>query len=166
MNNFFKSLFTKKSKSPYVEVPYNGRTLLVSPDYYKVNGVRKPMGMNEVKSVLKLHNSFLPTPEMVDAIWNHADLKLSPHPMPPGPQMTSVDYYVRHSNHIDEEIGDTKFTLAAGHKKDIVHPKRKGRVTIYGWHYPNGKPIQPESSVHGSEYYDYSHGLRIVKYKD
>jgi len=54
----------------------------------------------------------------------------------------------------------------AGHKKDLVVSNRlwrnPGRVAIYGWHQPNGRAIQPLSTVHGAEYADYSHGVRLV----
>ena len=38
----------------------------------------------------------------------------------------------------------------------------EGRIAIYGWHRPNGAPIQPLSTVHGACYADYSHGIRLV----
>jgi hypothetical protein len=37
-----------------------------------------------------------------------------------------------------------------------------GRVAIYGWHRPDGTPIQPLSTVHGARYADYSHGVRLI----
>ena len=37
-----------------------------------------------------------------------------------------------------------------------------GRVAIYGWHWAPGHPIQPLSTVHGAQYVDYSHGVRLV----
>ena len=37
-----------------------------------------------------------------------------------------------------------------------------GRVAIYGWHRSPGDPIQPLSTVHGAQYVDYSHGVRLV----
>ena len=56
--------------------------------------------------------------------------------------------------------------LVSGHKKDLVLTNRlssaPGRVAIYGWHRPGGNPIQPLSTVHGAEYADYSHGIRLV----
>ena len=148
----------------FVEIEFEGETLCVSPDYYEVDDVRTPVGMTEALDIARENFAFLPTPDMVDAIWEQADLQLEPIPMTPGPMMTSVEYYVRHDQMIDEQIGDRDFTLVAGHKKDIVRPQREGRVTIYGWHRPNGDPIQPVSSVHGAEYRDYSHGLRLVRY--
>jgi hypothetical protein len=35
-------------------------------------------------------------------------------------------------------------------------------VAIYGWHQPNGKPIQPLYTGHVNWYVDYSHGIRLI----
>jgi hypothetical protein len=58
--------------------------------------------------------------------------------------------------------------LIAGIKKDVVqtaklnsYPKHD-RVAIYGWHKPDGKPIQPLYTGHVNWYVDYSHGIRLV----
>jgi hypothetical protein len=40
--------------------------------------------------------------------------------------------------------------------------RAQGRIAIYGWHRPNGAPIQPLSTVHGVCFADYSHGIRLV----
>ena len=100
---------------------------------------------------------------MVDAIWKHADLKLQPHPLKAGPLMTQPVYYFKHNDIIEKQIKKRPFDLVAGHKKDIIRARRKGRVTIYGWHRLNGKPIQPPSNVHDDDYDDYSNCLRLVK---
>lgn len=147
----------------FVEVPFYGNTIVVSSDYYMEDGVRTPLSYPDALDVVKEYGCRLPTPEEVDAIWAAADLKLKPIFMTPGPQMTSPDYFIRHSRMIDEQIDGREFNLVAGHKKDIVQQQRKGRVTIYGWHTIDGAPIQPVSSVHGDYYYDYSHGVRLVK---
>ena len=56
--------------------------------------------------------------------------------------------------------------LVSGHKKDVVITnrllQRQGKIAIYGWHQYAGAPIQPLSTVHGSCYADYSHGIRLV----
>lgn len=157
----------------FISVSFNGGTICVSPDYYSVDGIRTPVGMSEALKIAEENNAFLPTPEMVNAIWEQADIQLSPITMAPGPQMTSRSYYERHDAMIDDQLQgfpyniiDAENLLIAGHKKDIVHQQRSGRVTIYGWHMPDGNPIQPVSSVHGSKYKDYSHGLRLVRYPD
>ncbi len=36
------------------------------------------------------------------------------------------------------------------------------RVAIYGWHYPDGRAIQPLYVGHVDWYVDYSHGLRLM----
>jgi hypothetical protein len=57
--------------------------------------------------------------------------------------------------------------LITGIKKDIVLSNRltekPDRVAIYGWHTPDGKPIQPLSVVHRDGYVDYSHGVRLMR---
>jgi len=154
--------------SDWIPIDYQGGTLCVSPDYYSIDGVRTPVGMSEALRIAEQENALLPTPEMVDAIWEQADIKLSPITMPPGPQMTSVAYYERHHAMIEEQLKgiDVAGLLIAGHKKDIVQQQLVGKVTIYGWHRSNGEPIQPVYSGHHAEYRDYSHGLRLVRWAD
>jgi hypothetical protein len=40
--------------------------------------------------------------------------------------------------------------------------EKPSRVAIYGWHYPDGQPIQPLYVGHVDWYVDYSHGIRLV----
>lgn len=136
--------------------------LCVARDYYSVDGVRTPLGYPEAKRLAQQNGYRLPTKDEVDMIYREADLKLAPIQMPPGPQMTTRNYYVRHDTLIDEQIGGRAFRLVAGHKKDLIQQQRPGGVTIYGWHRLSGTPIQPVSSVHGENYADYSHGVRFV----
>lgn len=149
----------------FFEISFDKQKLLVSKDYYTVGDIRVAVGLEEAMDIVSMHRAMLPTPAMVDAIWKAADLKLTPTPLPPGPQMSSPEYIEKHNNLINEQIGNKRFNLVAGHKKDIVQPMQTGRVTIYGWHRTNGRPIQPVSSVHSHDYYDYSHGVRLVKFK-
>lgn len=150
-------------KITWVKVPYKDGYITVSSDYVSVDGIRRPMGYAQALAVAEAHGARLPTQREVDAIYQAADMKLEPKPMTPGPQMSSVAYYEKHNDIIEDQIDGDKFRLVAGHKKDIIPQQRAGRVTIYGWHKLNGKPIQPVSSVHGADYYDYSHGVRLVK---
>ena len=58
--------------------------------------------------------------------------------------------------------------LIAGIKKDLVisgkliHDAKPGSVAIYGWHKPDGKPIQPLYTGHINWWVDYSQGTRLV----
>ena len=60
-------------------------------------------------------------------------------------------------------------TLVAGHQKDVVLTPQltegSGNVAIYGWHRPNGTPIQPLYTGHAETWIDYSHGIRLVAQK-
>ncbi len=148
-------------------------TICVTPDYLAVGSdsdfVRTPMGLPAATVVAEQLGFMLPTTKMVDAIYDQADVRLAPAPMPPTSAMETTNYFWRHNNTVEDQRGRTtgdRAALTAGQKKDIVLSNRlrskPGRVAIYGWHRPNGKPIQPLSTVHGEHYADYSHGVRLV----
>jgi hypothetical protein len=148
-------------------------TLCVTPEYLAVGSdrdfVRVPLGLAAAARIASEFGFLLPTTKMVDAIYQQASVKVSPSPMKPTSQMTSTSYFLAHNETVERQltqVGGTRAELSAGHKKDLVLSNRlnskPGRVAIYGWHRLNGKPIQPLSTVHGDEYADYSHGVRLV----
>lgn len=148
-------------------------TICVTPEYLAVGNnrdfVRVPMGLAAAARIANETGFLLPTPKMVDGIFRQARVRLAPRPMKPTAQMESTAYLLEHNRTLDAqraEVGEQLTELTAGQKKDIVLTNRlrskPGRVAIYGWHRPNGKPIQPLSTVHGAAYADYSHGVRLV----
>jgi hypothetical protein len=148
-------------------------TICVTPDYLAVGDdrdfVRTPLGMAAAAQIADELGFILPTPQMVDIIYEQAEVQLSPNPMEPGDAMTTTSYFMQHDRTVDGQAGPYGLhpaALVAGIKKDLVISERlrkqPGRVAIYGWHRSNGKPIQPLSLVHGEEYADYSHGVRLV----
>lgn len=148
-------------------------TICVTPDYLSVGNdrdyVRVPMGLAAAAKVADRLGFILPTTKMVDAIYQQAQVRLAPRPMTPGSRMSSTPYLLEHDRALDAQLrkaGGDRSELVAGQKKDIVLTTRlkthPGRVAIYGWHRPNGRPIQPLSTVHGASYADYSHGVRLV----
>ncbi len=143
----------------------------VTPDYVAIGSdddfLRMPLTLPSARTIAQAFGCVLPTTRIVDAVWQQADLHLTPNPLPPGPRMRSSEYYLRHREIIEYQRGNLALdTLIAGHKKDVVLTSRldrqPGRIAIYGWHRKNGQPIQPLSTVHGARYADYSHGLRLV----
>ena len=127
------------------------------------------MNYHTASTVANQFGFILPTRKMVDAIYEQSAYHFTPQPMTPGPQMRSTRYYQQHNRKIAQQrvshhipLGE----LVAGHKKDVVITNRlthmPGRIAIYGWHQPDGTPIQPLSTVHGAGYADYSHGIRLV----
>lgn len=148
-------------------------TLCVLPDYLAVGTARDsllvPMGLDTALAVADAFGFVLPTRKMVDAIYRQAAVRLAPQPLPPGEQMRSTDYYVRHNQLVQAQrpaVAEQPAVLTAGHKKDLVISRQlwstPGRVAIYGWHRGEKSPIQPLSIVHGARYADYSHGVRLV----
>ncbi len=148
-------------------------TICVTPDYVAVGDdddfVRVPLGMAAAARIADELGFLLPTPQMVDRIYEQAEVQLPPEPMKPGAAMTTTSYFKRHDETVDQRVGPYGLhpvALVAGIKKDVVISERlrkqPGRVAIYGWHRGAGRPIQPLSLVHGAEYADYSHGIRLV----
>jgi hypothetical protein len=141
------------------------RIICVTYDYYSVDGVRQPLNLTDALALAESRGMRLPTVEEVDAIYEQADVRLTPIPLPPGPRMSSESYIIRHNDLIEEQLEglNTDGLLIAGHKKDLIYiSSSSSRVAIYGWHRDIGDPIQPYSTVHGRGYFDYSHGVRLV----
>ena len=148
-------------------------TLCVAPDYLAIGSdtdfLRMPLGLPAAMRVATNLGFILPTRKIVDAIYAQADVRLEPRPMPPTSEMVSTAYFTRHNGTIEaqrRERGARLGALVAGQKKDLVVTPRlwskPGRMAIYGWHRPDGRAIQPLSTVHGATYADYSHGVRLV----
>jgi len=116
----------------------------------------------------------LPTSKMVDVIYNSAELKLKPQPIPPSDTMATVPVFWQHTDSIKQQFTQLELDRSADHlvggtKKDIIisnkiySPERKfERVVIYGWHLDVDDPIQPAYNGHGAMYADYSHGVRLI----
>jgi hypothetical protein len=148
-------------------------TIFVMPEYLAIGSdsdfLRIPMNFHTATAIADRLGFVLPTRKIVDAIYDQSAGRFTPQPLPAGPQMTSTEYYRKHNAMIDQQSRTRGFPLGelvAGHKKDVVltnHLRyRPDRIAIYGWHRAVGQPIQPLSTVHGANYADYSHGIRLV----
>ena len=148
-------------------------TIFVMPDYLAIGSdadfLRIPMNLETAIAIAARFSFVLPTRKMVDAIYTQSAFHFVPAPLTAGPQMRSTDYYRTHNEMIEKQAqirGIPLGPLVSGHKKDVVVTnllaRNEGRIAIYGWHRPNGSPIQPLSIVHGACYADYSHGIRFV----
>lgn len=147
-------------------------TFWCTPDYVGFGSAadwfRMPMSPTLAQRIADQLDCVLPTRHMVDAIWAHASLRLQPVPFHPSTHdIVAVSLFHRHHQQIEaQRSGRPRSQLTVGCKKDVVASALigswPGRVVIYGWHYPNGKPIQPLSKVHTFGHVDYSHGVRLV----
>jgi hypothetical protein len=151
----------------------NMATLYVSPDYLAVGSdqdyIFVPMTPYAAQRIADRLRCALPTPKIVDAIYQAAIVKLTPAPIPPSPAMTTVAVFEQHNRMVaDQRAGFAQplGALVAGDKKDIVIckalPDKPNRVAIYGWHKPDAKPIQPLYLGHFAYWADYSHGVRLI----
>ena len=156
-------------------------TLYVKPDYLTIGGNNNtvpfiiPMTPRTAQQVADSLDCSLPTPKIVDIIYNAATVKPEPfNYIPRGVRNSDPDLFFDHSQVIyaqEKAAGGSRGELVAGTKKDVVisaklsDPQRTHHVIIYGWHKTDGKPIQPEYNGHIDTYVDYSHGIRLVSNK-
>lgn len=143
-------------------------TIEVMPDYLAVGSdadfVRIPMTPRTAALVADAFGCALPTRRVVDEVYRAAALRLTPDPLTEARE--SPLSFLRHHALIEARRAG-RAGLIAGIKKDVVVTNRlaekAGRVAIYGWHTPDGRPIQPLSLVHHEGYVDYSHGVRLMR---
>ncbi len=148
-------------------------TFWAAPDYLAVGSerdfLRIPLSPGAAWRVATLTDTSLPTPAMADAIWDAADVRLGPIPIPPNRWMTTLPVFEDHQRKVQRQrdrAAAPPGALVAGHKKDVVITPRladePGRVAIYGWHYLDGEPIQRLYLGHTEDWVDYSHGIRLI----
>ena len=142
----------------------------VMPDYLGIGSdedwVRMPMQPYTAQAFCDAFGFVLPTTKMSDDIRAAADVHLDPRPLTEEREAPAT--FLQHHDIIAAQLeGKPAGTFVAGIKKDVVVSnrlqERPARVAIYGWHYPDGKPIQPLYTGHVDWYVDYSHGIRPVR---
>ena len=171
----FLRRFCPVSVTNITEGKTNLLTFFAAPDYLAVGSDEDyfltPLTPQTAQRIAHALGCSLPTRAMVDAIHASAEVRLEPHPMTPGATMTTVPAFAEHSAIVLAQrramlTHHPAGVLAAGHKKDVVLSSRltnaPTKVAIYGWHKPDGKPIQPLYLGHTSAWVDYSHGIRLI----
>jgi len=162
------SIFKDAENKSHI-VTYN-----VMSDYLSIGNdsdyCRIPMGPYTAQVIADSFGCILTTTKLCDDIWRHAIVKLAPIPYyPMADNNSKVHKFIEHNSDINsarDSVGGKLKALIAGIKKDVVIcnalKSKSDRVAIYGWHYLNGKPIQPLYTGHVDRYVDYSHGIRLV----
>lgn len=144
-------------------------TYFVIPDYLCIGSnkdfARLPLTPMSAQRIADSLQCFLPTRKMVDDIYKQAKVKLEPVPLYAFRDSAIIFW---HHHLIIEGQRKGRKGLIAGIKKDLVisekvsRDPRPDREAIYGWHKPDGKPIQPLYTGHINWWVDYSHGIRLV----
>lgn len=144
--------------------------LFVAPDYLAVGDdadfFRVPLTPATAQRIADATGCVLPTRRIVDAIHHAATVKLAPRPFHPDEHDITAIATFAASHAAIETARAGRTGLVSGIKKDVVLSaqlaERDGRVFIYGWHRPDGTPIQPLWGGHTTAHVDYSHGIRLV----
>lgn len=144
-------------------------TFYASPDYLSVGTDNDWARINitplAAQKIADSFQCFLPTRKMVDDIYKAATVKLEPVPMYAFRDSTPTMW---HHHLIVEGQRKGRKGLIAGIQKDVVisgkisRDPKPDRVAIYGWHKPDGKPIQPLYTGHIFWWVDYSQGIRLI----
>jgi hypothetical protein len=148
-------------------------TLWVMPDYLSVGSDDDqyliPLSPRTAHRIAELVGGSLPTPGIVDAVWASARVKLMPIRIPPDEFMRSPRYFERHSQMVQAQRWLHRArpgVLVAGHKLDVVLPAApsgdSAEAGLYGWHMPDGTPIQPLFRVGMDDPPPFSVGVRLV----
>lgn len=136
-------------------------TYQVMPDYIKVDGIRVPMSGVTAQKVADHFGMNLPTPQMVNEIYQNADVKVPAKPLSgtgtnvDGKQYSGSEvvgkgvgyapFVANYNANIDKQLneqGAKEGQIVAGFAKDIVPPAKPGALGLYGLFDANGKPIQ------------------------
>lgn len=144
-------------------------TYYVTPDYLSIgtddDWARINITPMAAQIIADSFQCFLPTKKIVDDIYKAAKVKLEPVPMYAFRDSTPTMW---HHHLIVEGQRKGRKGLIAGIQKDVVisgkisRDQRPNRLAIYGWHKPDGKPIQPVYTGHVNWYVDYSQCIRLI----
>lgn len=148
-------------------------TVWVMPDYLAVGSDSDyfyvPLSARTARRIADLSGASLPTPGMVGAIWAAARVRLIPIRIPPGESMGTVRVFQRHSSLVRAQARQHRArrgSLIAGHKLDVVIPtvpvQDAEAAAVYGWHMPDGAPIQPLHPIDPDDPPHFSMGVRLV----
>jgi hypothetical protein len=172
--DFLRNTITLQGEFDDAEGVSHSVVFEVMPDYLSIGSddyfCRIPMNPMTAQRLANLFGASLLTAKMSDYIYNRSEVKLAPYNyIPVGNANELIAKFVDHNVQVERQLaeaGGKHGQLVAGIQKDLILSERiaerPDRVVIYGWHRPDGNPIQPVYSGHIWWYVDYSHGIRFI----
>lgn len=159
--------------------------LLVAPDYFALGTDEDPFRIGRetpfcAQRVADYYDSILPSTRILREIQKQADpkfaytdVKVAPYNIPPAKIETHNALVAANNlaNKLFEKAGISpgeNDETAIGYRKSIVVGSGLdgSKVAIYGGRWTSaGAIVQPYSTIHGSDYSDYSHGITLVSKK-
>jgi len=138
----------------------------VSADALKLQGVRFDLTAVGAQQVADMLGTILPTPRILEVVWEQADIQLKPCTLPSDAKMADTSRMVQHSRCVDQSIGDRKGLVANVGKHWVLSNRlleRRDAAANFGWFRHGRRPIQTVGTRHDTAHTDYSQIVRLVK---
>lgn len=113
----------------------------------------------------QLH-AILPTPRILQLIWEQADVRLTPCTLPADAKMASTARMIEHSKCVDQRIAGRKGLVVNVGKHWVLTNRisdKRNLAANYGWFMKGRRPIQTVGTRHDTAHTDYSQVLRLVR---
>lgn len=151
-----------------VTANYKGRRaqIQVSTDALKILGVRVDVTAEGAQRIADILGTVLPTPRILQLVWEQATVRIDPCNSTPNAQMASTARMLEHSECVDQRIAGRTGLVANEGKHWVISTRIAGKDTLaanYGWFMKGRRPIQTVGTRHDTAHTDYSQIVRLVK---
>lgn len=147
---------------------YQGRRaeIDVTKDALTILGVRFDVTAEGAQRIADQLHAILPTPRVLQLIWEQADVRLKPCTLPADAAMASTARMIEHSSCVDRRIAGRKGLVANVGKYWVLTNRlaeKRNVAANYGWFVKGQRPIQTVGTRHDTAHTDYSQVLRLIK---
>jgi hypothetical protein len=147
---------------------YQGRRaqIQVTKDALTVLGVRIDVTADGAQRIADDLHAILPTPRILQLIWEQADVRLEPCTLPADAKMATTARMIQHSKCVDDRIAGRKGLVANEGKHWVLTNRIAGKANLaanYGWFIKGRRPIQTVGTRHDTAHTDYSQIVRLMK---
>jgi hypothetical protein len=147
---------------------YKGRRaqIQVTSDALTILGVRFDVTAEGAQRIADQLHAILPTPRILQLIWEQAEVRIDPCTLPADAQMASTARMLQHSECVDQRIAGRKGMVANEGKHWVLTNRIAGKENLaanYGWFVKGRRPVQTVGTRHDTAHTDYSQILRLVK---
>jgi len=147
---------------------YKGRRaeIQVTTDALTILGVRIDVTAEGAQRIADELRAVLPTPRILQLIWEQADVRLEPCTLPADAKMASTARMIEHSECVDRRIAGRTGMVANEGKHWVLTNRIAGKENLaanYGWFVKGRRPVQTVGTRHDTAHTDYSQIVRLVK---
>ncbi|HEY6079189.1 MAG TPA: hypothetical protein VIW29_10315 [Polyangiaceae bacterium] len=147
---------------------YKGRRaqIQVTTDALTILGVRFDVTAEGAQRIADQLHAILPTPRVLQLIWEQAAVRINPCTLPPDDKMATTARMIQHSECVDQRIAGRAGMVANEGKHWVLSNRIAGKENLaanYGWFMRGRRPVQTVGTAHDTAHTDYSQVLRLVK---